>query len=1037
MLIPKRVACFAAATAFLVLALLLLGGCSAKVGHHDAGSASSDRKNAMQAAGRDLESPAAEQAADEPLHRMRVAIKMQQGAQAYSLVRAVLIGHPEDPDAIASAATAAAMVNRRQEAAELFARAAIVDECQSPERVDLAYKTLLSTGQAYAAVELLEQALVKHPQQTTWRRVVLGAWLELQRRDRVPEHLQALIEQRAFDLRILLSATETSSRRMSEATAGRLLKLSPSDLRVKLADVYLLHYRRDHTQAKQVLQQVLDKHPDFAPAHAFYGQVLAELEDWQTFVHWLPNAPQGCRQHARYWLGLGHFAISLEQPAEALRCYWEATRRDMNQQVAWASLTGTLRAMIDSKHPSRAPRDASWWEQQYQVAKDRRERLNRLRDRFNDFAGTGQTSQRGAVDVASELFGLGRLWEAEAWTAIATTLKQAPDGRLPALRQAVLDQLRSDRQWIAKKGPGSEMDLGEFPLPDFSDVNLATSRPAISRALRSVVAGEDHLRLQDQTAQWGLQNAGGGTHRLSAAIAPLIQSTGSGGGCMDYDRDGLVDVLVVNAGGRMLENDSRPNLVYRNLGTRFTRVDSLAKLNDTGYGQGLAVGDFNQDGFQDVLYTNLGRNHLFCNNGDGTFTPMDDLLPNAKTPAWCTSACFFDANQDGLTDLFLARYCHGEQELAKPCLTDQGTDGPCHPITFPAMGNQLLMGQPEGAFRVAGEQEIEMAVPGRSLGVLAGMLSADSMELFVANDMTANAIYRSPADSQSPRSQQDAALADVSFSAGVALDRLSSPQASMGIAASDLDLDGDLDLYVTGFGREYNIVYEQVSPGIWQDTTHRLGLVDPTLNYVGWGTDAIDLDNDGVDELIVSNGHIGEFKNALPYAFEAQVFRRNQQGQFSVVQDNHWDDYFAKPHVGRALWSLDVNRDGRKDVMISHVEEPCVLLVNTTDSRLQQLGHQAIGFQLVGRKCNRDATGAVVRFSVNGSPRTLWMLAGDGFECSNQRLLLAGLGDADRVDDVVVAWPDGTEDAFGTLPAQQTHLLIQGQTDASKLDDFK
>ena len=1019
----------------LLFAVTFSGGCMSGEGQKSDPFFSEQDQDST-AASQNSERSADAKASEDPLQAMQRAIQTQQAQRAYQLVRPVLIAHPDEPDAIASAATAAAMVDKRHEAAKLFARAAIVDECASIDRVNLAYQTLLSTGQAYAAVELLEQALLKHPKQIAWRRVSVGAWLELQRRDRVPTHLQALIEQRAFDLRILLSATETSSRRMSEATAGRLLKLYPDDLRVKLADVYLLHYRRDHTQARKVLEEVLEKHPDFAAGHAFYGQVLAELEDWEAFVQWLADAPQDARQDARYWIGLGHFASSLGQREQALRCYWEATRRDMNQQVAWASLAGTLRTMIDSQHPALSQRDASWWEQQYQIAKERRERLNTLRDRFNDFAGTGQTSQRLAVEVATELLGLGRLWEAEAWTAIATTLKESPDPRLTALRQTIIDQLRGERQWISKNGPGVEMDLAGFPLPDFSQLNLAESLPAISRAVRSVIAGEDHLRLQDQTAQWGLQNAGGGTHRLSAAIAPLIQSTGSGGGCIDYDRDGLEDVLIINAGGQMLQNDSRPNLVYRNLGTEFTRVDSLAHLEDTGYGQGLAVGDFNQDGFQDVLYTNLGRNHLFRNNGDGTFTAVDELLPNGDNQAWCTSACFLDANQDGLTDLFLARYCRGEQELAKPCLTDQGTDGPCHPITFPAMGNQLLLGQVAGGFRVATEQEIEMAVPGRSLGVMAGMLAENSMELFVANDMTANAIYRAPG-AGTDASQQAAALTDVSFSAGVALDRLSSPQASMGIAASDLDLDGDLDLYVTGFGREYNIVYEQVSPGVWQDTTHRLGLVDPTLDYVGWGTDAIDLDNDGVDELLVSNGHIGEFKNALPYAFEAQVFRRNQQGQFSLVEDNHWDEYFAKPHVGRALWSMDVNRDGRKDVMISHIDEPCVLLVNTTDTRSQHVKHDSIGFQLVGTGCNRDATGAVVRFSVNGRPRTLWMLAGDGFECSNQRLLLAGLGDANRVDDVVVAWPDGTQDKYGTLPAQQTYLLIQGQSTASNLYDFE
>ena len=187
--------------------------------------------------------------------------------------------------------------------------------------------------------------------------------------------------------------------------------------------------------------------------------------------------------------------------------------------------------------------------------------------------------------------------------------------------------------------------------------------------------------------------------------------------------------------------------------------------------------------------------------------------------------------------------------------------GPCHPLTFPADADHFFEGLGDGSFRNRTTQWVPNPSTGRGLGIVAGKLDGTQLGVFIANDMSRNAFYTPTPTENGLKLQEDASVR------GVAVDGRTQAQASMGIASSDFDLDGDLDLYVTGFGREYNIYYEQVAPGIWRDETSKLDLAQPTLDVVGFGAEAIDLDNDGIDEIAVTNGHIGDFSDpeSLPY----------------------------------------------------------------------------------------------------------------------------------------------------------------------------
>ncbi|MCO8122298.1 FG-GAP-like repeat-containing protein [Stieleria sp. TO1_6] len=956
--------------------------------------------------------------ADSPAKAMESAIAAGDWQRADRYSKRVLMANPDDPDVVTRVATVAAFCDRKSEAAMMLVEAAKLADYQPASRVNFAVQALIEVGQVYAAIDLLEQALAAHPDDDAQRRILVGFLTEVQRTDRVSEHLMQLIQHRKFDLPLLTSTTETSSRRLSDQTSQRLLERHPDDRRVLLSDAFLHLYRRDAQSAAEILADILKHHPEFAPAHAMYGQALAASGRWAELANWSATAVEGSSDFADYWLTLGDAATKNDQPAEAVRAYWEATRRDPNSTIAW----DRLRVAVDQLRSGDSSLHDSVDQTQLSHITDRVNGLLAFREAFNDFAGDGQQSQMKATKMAQTLMGLGRLWEAEAWSAIATTLTKDPSPELAGLRREILGRLKRHPGWVDWQNPALAVDLSFLPEPKLNPNWDLKRRSNIVPALAST----NHLRLSEQSELWGLHAIGQGNTPTKADQMLLVRSTGVGGGAIDFDLDGRPDLVVMNAGGQMLAQDSMPNELLRNLGDRFVRVVSATGIADRGYGQGVAVGDFNEDGFPDLFLANLGNNRLLRNNGDGSFSDCTDQMQGAAANAWSTSGAFVDINQDGISDLVVTHYCQAVADLARPCQDANGVSEQCHPLTFPADTDQFFVGDGSGGLSDVTHDWAEDPLLGRGLGVVAGTIANDQLGIFVANDMTRNAYY-------SRSSGPQMGLTESASARGVSVDGRTRAQASMGIASSDFDGDGDLDFYVTGFAREYNVYYEQVSPGLWKDETGTLGLVQPTLEMIGFGTQAIDLENDGIDEIIVTNGHIGEFSSpdAPPYELPLQIFRRGGQGSFELLDDDQWGDYFRTPHVGRALWTTDVNRDGRNDVMITHANEQIRLLINESKT-----DHHRIAFQLVGVNSSRSAIGAVIRFQCNGQRRTLWSLSGNGYFCSNENTLLAGLRQADRITDVTVRWQDGSVERLDTLPADHQYLIVQGSGEAFPLFQY-
>ncbi|WP_197454234.1 FG-GAP-like repeat-containing protein [Stieleria varia] len=948
-------------------------------------------------------------------------MQLRDWATADRFAKQALIAEPDDPELLTSAAKIAALSGQKREAARLLTHAAKAAGYLPSSRVDFAVQALIDVGELYAAIDLLNESLAANGDNTTHRKMLIGFLGEAQRTELIPPHLKRLIQNRAFDVQLLLAVTETSSRRFSFNTAKILLERNPDDHRVRLGDALELLDKHDAIACETMLREILEHHPKFAPAYALLGQTLMEQRRIDEIPAWADAAPVDCREHADYWLTIGDWAASFDKHQQAARAYWEATRRDPNDSNAWIRLSQALRSVRSSQavDDSNAVSDA-----QLHAIEARIERLLKLRAHYYDFTWEGKDRQANAVAIADDLFALGRTWEAEAWTAVATTMKKEPTSRLGELRKEVLARLSKDPSWISPiDQPSLALDLSPWPEPTLQSPN---QQPSKSTGIAPRLASHDHLLMRDESETWQLDGVGAKNNPDNAKLAALIRSTGVGGGAIDFDLDGWPDALVMGAGGTMLKSDSMANELLRNLGDRFIKVTAMTGTGDRGYGQGVAIGDFNEDGFADLFFANLGKNKLLRNNGDGSFSDCTELLDDGQWQEWSTCGAFVDMNRDGITDLLTTNYCRTIANMDKACPDANGVPGPCHPLKFPAHRDQFFVGKGDGSLQDVSDTWIGDVTPGRGLGIVAGALDGRQIGAFVANDMTPNAFYRY-LGSADQRLDENATVS------GLAVDGRTIAQASMGIACSDFDGDGDLDFYVTGFGREYNILYDQVAPGLWQDITNKLDLVQSTLPMVGFGTEAIDLDADGIDEILVTNGHIGDFNepDSLPYEQPLQVFRRGASGSFQWVDDDRWGDYFRQSHVGRALWTIDVNRDGHSDVMITHSYEQMRLLVNHTKSDADR-----IAFQLVGTDDSRGAVGAIIRFVCNGRQRSLWALAGGGYLCTNENILRAGLGQADEVTDVTVTWPNGDTQSLGTLPSNQLYLIVQGDGLPFVMDEY-
>jgi hypothetical protein len=388
-----------------------------------------------------------------------------------------------------------------------------------------------------------------------------------------------------------------------------------------------------------------------------------------------------------------------------------------------------------------------------------------------------------------------------------------------------------------------------------------------------------------------------------------------------------------------------------------------------------------------------------------------------------------DLNGDGLADIYDVNYVQAPDVYERIC-GENGRPRACMPTVFEPQPDRFYLNLGDGRFEVRTEAAGFNVAGGNGLGIVAGDLDGSGrLSLFVANDEDANfGFFNETAEAgAAPQFSERGVLT------GLAYDGDGKTLACMGVAAGDADGDGKLDLYVTNFYDESNTLYLQRDGGMFVDGTSAAGLRAPSYRMLGFGAQFLDGDLDGVLDLVLTNGHIEDLSyQQIPFQMPPQYFRGLGGGKFAELPPAEAGQFFQGKYLGRGLARLDWNRDGREDFVVSHLESPAALVSNAST----ETGHY-LAMQLRGVKSARDAIGAQVTLVAAGRRRTQWLTAGDGYQASNERELIFGLGAETRVEKLEIRWPSGLTEQFADLAADQELIFVEGSSRATPLPQVR
>ncbi len=501
----------------------------------------------------------------------------------------------------------------------------------------------------------------------------------------------------------------------------------------------------------------------------------------------------------------------------------------------------------------------------------------------------------------------------------------------------------------------------------------------------------------------------------------FIETNGSGAGFFDYDRDGDMDLYVVQS-GRLegFEHEGKlGNKLYRNDGgMRFADVTDQARVGDEGYGMGCALADYDGDGWPDIFVYNWGPDVLYRNQGDGTF---EDVTVEAGVgdPGNGGAAVFADFDRDSDLDLFVGNYVRFSYETNVVCSPPPVERSYCHPDVFPPDPDTLYRNNGDGTFSEVTHEAGITRTEGKALGATIGDVDGDGdMDLFVANDSTPNDLYRN--DSADGR----ISLTDISNEANVAYDRDGRTQGCMGCDLADIDGDLDLDLIVTNLSMEHNALYVNDGAAYFEDLAYPRGIGRISLLDFGWGTRFFDHDFDGDNDLLVINGHlhynVSEYDASQSYLQSPRLFENDGKGFFREAGASA-GPFFAQKISGRGLAMADVDNDGDLDFFVNCNNQRGILV-----ECQGEFLNRWIGLWLKGKSRNPDAIGAEVKITAGGRRQVQTVRGSLSYASFQDLRLLFGLSSARRVDAIEVLWPDGDKEVFPAMEAGRYHEIVQG-----------
>ncbi|TWT84985.1 ASPIC and UnbV [Planctomycetes bacterium CA13] len=767
-----------------------------------------------------------------------------------------------------------------------------------------------------------------------------------------------------------------------------------------------LFTEKKYLEAAELVQPIVESGDAPASVVAFFGRVAVEAQDDEKFSLWLPHVNDAIREYPEYWAAIGTHLIREAQYPEAVRALAEALRLDPTDLRSMRRLFQGLRSMEQ-------PDKAEVWIAHYAL-------MNRILRASVTIASSPSPSDKTFQTMASDLESVGRNLEATLWRSIAAT-RISNDKALADLRQQMKQTLALNRAFPTRDQRWCGMDLGSAPLPSLpsqiqSFANNGTKEPSRIEGLKSV----DPASFRDISKEMGLH------HNFRIAKDPIekafaiYQTFGGGIAVTDFDLDGQQDIYLAQGAADPDEFVAEESdMLYRTIAKagsqRFVDVTEFANLKERAYTVGVTSGDWNQDGFPDLAVTNIGVNRLLVNQGDGTFVSqaLDDQPDFTRLS---TSLAMGDVTGDHLPDLFVCNYLRDPKIAKHPELDSMGDPlDAIAPLSVKPFRDQLYVNAGDGRVQ-SGFVGADESVACTGLGVIMTNLLEDQTgnQVFVANDVRNNQLWTRG---------DEGTFVDLAVPYGCAYGSLGSATAAMGVTAADFDRTGTIDLHVTNFINE-PVSFFINGNGLFRDLHYRFNLTNGSTPMLGFGTQAIDYSNNGWPDLVVTNGHIEDLES------KGQAFRQpiqlfaNLGTRFELV-DVAKSAYWSKPHLGRALARLDIDRDGKLDFILSDFLDPTVLMLNESPS----VNHW-VAFRLIGTSSERDAIGAKIKLESNDQVWTAWVTAGDGFLCKNESSVHFGLGTDTSIQRAVVTWPSGKEQTYETISVDESILLIEGEPES-------
>jgi hypothetical protein len=514
----------------------------------------------------------------------------------------------------------------------------------------------------------------------------------------------------------------------------------------------------------------------------------------------------------------------------------------------------------------------------------------------------------------------------------------------------------------------------------------------------------------------------------------ILEVGGSGVALLDYDNDGWLDIYLVNgstfAALAGKEPAPRAMLLHNNHDGTFTDVTEKAVVANERWGFGVAVGDYDNDGWPDIYVTNFGKNRLYHNNHDGTFTDVAERA-GVALGGWSTGPTWGDYDHDGRLDLFVPGYVkfdpanppqQGKGSIAAGACQYRGLHVLCGPLGLLGESDHLFHNNGDGTFT---DVSVKAGVsdPQGAYGWSSVFVDTDNdgwVDLLVANDSVPSFLYRN---------KHDGTFEDVSYLSGFAVNGDGRPQASMGIAVGDYDRDGNLDAFVTTFSDDNFTLFHNDGKGLFSDVTQQAGLLQPTIPFLGWGTGFLDFDNDGLLDIFTANGHVYAIVDSLnwgtTWAQRPLLFRNLNGKKFQEVPPATGSG-LADVIPARGAAFGDLFNDGHIDVVTNNIDAPPTLLRNVFKSDNHWVTLRLVG----GAKSPRDALGAKVVLTAAGVRQRGDVFSGGSYASGSDPRIHFGLGSAATVDRVEIFWPSGLRQEFSLPRVDRIFTVVEGKTPA-------